>query len=144
MTTSRIALGELLGKSGLDGLDFLREGARVVPQGLMELKGSQQIGDERSAYRDGYWERHWASGPAIPWWHWCEGLDPWSQQQEGRVGTGPDYDRHEQEPGLPAKVGRSLQVFRNRPLEEPLPLCLAGCEVREGSRERQDLPSWRW
>ena len=66
MTTFRIALEELLRKTDVDDLDFLREGVRVLAQGLMELEVSQQIGAERyersaerSTYRNGYRERRW-------------------------------------------------------------------------------------
>ena len=66
MTTFGIALEELLRKSGVDDVDFLREGVRVLAQGLMELEVSQQIGaeryersSERSNYRNGYRERQW-------------------------------------------------------------------------------------
>jgi len=59
-------LEELLRKSGVDDVDFLREGDRVLAQGLMELEVSQQIGaeryersSERSNYRNGYRERLW-------------------------------------------------------------------------------------
>jgi len=59
-------LEELLRKSGVDDVDFLREGVRVLAQGLMELEVSQQIGaeryersSERSNYRNGYRERQW-------------------------------------------------------------------------------------
>ena len=66
MTTFRIALEELLRKTGVDDFDFLREGLRVLAQGLMELEVSQRIGAdryersaERSTYRNGYRERQW-------------------------------------------------------------------------------------
>ncbi|OTA41138.1 MAG: transposase, partial [Symbiobacterium thermophilum] len=66
VTNFRIALEELLRKSGVDDVDFLREGVRVLAQGLMELEVSQQIGaeryersSERSNYRNGYRERQW-------------------------------------------------------------------------------------
>lgn len=66
MTNFRIALEELLRKSGVDDVDFLREGVQVLAQGLMELEVSQQIGaeryersSERSNYRNGYRERQW-------------------------------------------------------------------------------------
>ncbi|WP_375222147.1 transposase, partial [Symbiobacterium thermophilum] len=66
MTNFRIALEELLRKSGVDDVDFLREGVRVLAQDLMELEVSQQIGaeryersSERSNYRNGYRERQW-------------------------------------------------------------------------------------
>ena len=66
MTTFRIALEELLRKTGVDDLDFLREGIRVLAQGLMELEVSQHIGAERyersaerTTYRNGYRERQW-------------------------------------------------------------------------------------
>jgi len=59
----RIALEELLRKTGVDDFDFLREGVRVLAQGLMELEVSQQIGAsrhersaDRSTYRNGYRE----------------------------------------------------------------------------------------
>ncbi|MFB5085249.1 transposase, partial [Symbiobacterium thermophilum] len=66
VTNFRIALEELLRKSGVDDVDFLREGVRVLAQDLMELEVSQQIGaeryersSERSNYRNGYRERQW-------------------------------------------------------------------------------------
>src|SRR5690606_34367592 len=66
VTTFRIALEELLRKTGVDDFDFLREGLRVLVQGLMELEVSQRIGAdrhersaERSTYRNGYRERQW-------------------------------------------------------------------------------------
>ncbi|BAD41231.1 conserved hypothetical protein [Symbiobacterium thermophilum IAM 14863] len=66
VTTFRIALEELLRKTGVDDFDFLREGLRVLAQGLMELEVSQRIGAdryersaERSTYRNGYRERQW-------------------------------------------------------------------------------------
>ena len=66
MTNFRIALEELLRKTGVDDFDFLREGVRVLAQGLMELEVSQQIGAsryersaDRSTYRNGYRERQW-------------------------------------------------------------------------------------
>jgi len=66
VTTFRIALEELLRKTGVDDLDFLREGIRVLAQGLMELEVSQHIGAERyersaerTTYRNGYRERQW-------------------------------------------------------------------------------------
>ncbi len=66
MTTFRIALEELLRKTGVDDFDFLREGLRVLAQGLMELEVSQRIGAdryersaERSTCRNGYRERQW-------------------------------------------------------------------------------------
>jgi len=59
-------LEELLRKTGVDDLDFLREGIRVLAQGLMELEVSQHIGAERyersaerTTYRNGYRERQW-------------------------------------------------------------------------------------
>jgi len=66
VTTFRIALEELLRKTGVDDVDFLREGIRVLAQGLMELEVSQHIGAERyersaerTTYRNGYRERQW-------------------------------------------------------------------------------------
>lgn len=66
MTTFRIGLEEVLRKTGPDDLDFLREGIRVLAQGLMELEVSQHIGAERyersaerTTYRNGYRERQW-------------------------------------------------------------------------------------
>lgn len=66
MTDFRIALDELLRKTGVDDLDFLREGVRVLSQALMELEVSQKIRAERHersadrvTYRNGYRERTW-------------------------------------------------------------------------------------
>lgn len=66
MTDFRIALEQLLRKSGVDDLDFLREGVRVFAQALMDLEVTQQIGAERyersaerTASRNGYRERPW-------------------------------------------------------------------------------------
>lgn len=63
MANFRITLEELLRKTGVDDFDFLREGVRVLAQGLMELEVSQQIGAsryersaDRSTYRNGYRE----------------------------------------------------------------------------------------
>ena len=44
----RMALQELLRKAELDGdVDFLREGARVLAQELMEIEVAQHVGAER-------------------------------------------------------------------------------------------------
>jgi len=66
VTDFRIALDELLRKTGVDDLDFLREGVRVLSQALMELEVSQKIRAERHersadrvTYRNGYRERTW-------------------------------------------------------------------------------------
>ncbi len=66
MTDVRIALEELLRKGGVDDPDFLREGLRVLLQGLMELEVSQRIGaeryersPERTNQRNGYRDRKW-------------------------------------------------------------------------------------
>jgi transposase-like protein len=62
----RMALDELLRKSELGDLDFLREGVRVMSQAVMELEVSQQLGAERhertttrTGQRNGYRERQW-------------------------------------------------------------------------------------
>ncbi|HEY8345688.1 MAG TPA: hypothetical protein VIL07_00215 [Symbiobacteriaceae bacterium] len=44
MTTFRIALKELLRKTGVDDLDFLREGIRVLAQGLMMTGHDREFG----------------------------------------------------------------------------------------------------
>jgi hypothetical protein len=44
----RMALTELLRKAQMEGdVDFLREGARVLSQAVMELEVSQQLGADR-------------------------------------------------------------------------------------------------
>ena len=63
----RTALTELLRKAELDGdADFLREGARVLAEALMELEVAQHLGaeryersPERAGLRNGYRERAW-------------------------------------------------------------------------------------
>lgn len=63
----RMALLELLRKAELErDVDFLREGARVLSQALMELEVSQHVGaekhartPERTGQRNGYRERQW-------------------------------------------------------------------------------------
>jgi transposase-like protein len=63
----RMALQELLRKAeATDSGEFLREGVRVLAQGLMELEVSQHLGAdrherslERTGYRNGYRERAW-------------------------------------------------------------------------------------
>ena len=63
----RMALQDLLRKAdGADSGEFLREGVRVLAQGLMELEVSQHLGAERherslerTGYRNGYRERPW-------------------------------------------------------------------------------------
>lgn len=63
----RMALHELLRKAQVDqDGDLLREGLRVLAQGLMELEVSQQVGAEwhertpgRTTQRNGYREREW-------------------------------------------------------------------------------------
>ncbi len=64
-TDFRIALGELLDKTGAD-MDFLREAVRMLAQELMELEVTRQIGaerhertSERVTYRNGYRTRAW-------------------------------------------------------------------------------------
>lgn len=66
MTDFRIALEQLLRKSGVEDFDFLREGVRVLAQALMEVEVSQQIGaslyertPERTTSRNGYRDRPW-------------------------------------------------------------------------------------
>lgn len=63
----RMALQKLLRKAQLDrDADFLREGVRVLSQGLMELEVSEHLGAERhertplrTGQRNGYREREW-------------------------------------------------------------------------------------
>ncbi len=63
----RMALTELLRKAQAEeGADFLREGARVLAQALMELEVAQHVGAERhqrtaerTGQRNGYRERAW-------------------------------------------------------------------------------------
>src|SRR5215469_17874027 len=63
----RMALGDLLRKAQLEqDVDFLREGARVLAQAVMELEVTQQLGagwhertPERKGQRNGYRERQW-------------------------------------------------------------------------------------
>ena len=53
-----VALLELLRKAGADGdVDLLREGVRVLLQGLMEAEVSERVGAERSG----------TSGPKADW-----------------------------------------------------------------------------
>ncbi|MEA1958138.1 MAG: transposase, partial [Chloroflexota bacterium] len=67
MAKNRMALLELLRKSGADGdIDFLREGVKVLVEAIMELEVTRDIGaglhernPYRSAYRNGYRERVW-------------------------------------------------------------------------------------
>jgi len=63
----RMALQDLLRKAdATESGEFLREGVRVLAQGLMELEVSQHLGAERherslerTGYRNGYRERPW-------------------------------------------------------------------------------------
>jgi putative transposase len=63
----RMALQDVLRKAQLEGdVDFLREGARVLAQALMELEVTEHVGAERHArtpertgQRNGYRERQW-------------------------------------------------------------------------------------
>ena len=63
----RMALVELLRKAELEpNLDFLREGVRVLAQGVMELEVEQHLNAERyersaerTGQRNGYWDRQW-------------------------------------------------------------------------------------
>jgi putative transposase len=63
----RMALHDVLRKAQLEGnVDFLREGAQVLAQALMELEVTQHVGAERHArtpertgQRNGYRERQW-------------------------------------------------------------------------------------
>jgi transposase-like protein len=63
----RMALQDVLRKAQLEGnVDFLREGAQVLAQTLMELEVTQHVGAERHArtaertgQRNGYRERQW-------------------------------------------------------------------------------------
>ena len=53
----RMALEDLLRKSGTEDADFLREGVRLLAQELMELEVSQHLGakrDGRSSDRRGH------------------------------------------------------------------------------------------
>jgi transposase-like protein len=66
----RMARDELLRKAQLEqDVDFLREGARVLAQAVMELEVTQQLGaawhertPERKGQRTGYRERQWDMG----------------------------------------------------------------------------------
>jgi len=67
VTTFSIALEDLLRKTGVDDLDFLREGLQVLAQGLMELEVSQRIAADRyeRSYIDlpgGIWQLEINSG----------------------------------------------------------------------------------
>jgi putative transposase len=63
----RMALQDVLRKAQLEGdVDFLREGAQVLAQALMELEVTQHVGAERhvrtpqrTGQRNGYRERQW-------------------------------------------------------------------------------------
>jgi transposase-like protein len=62
----RMALAEVLRKTGVQEADFLREGVRVLAQELMEMELAEHVGAERhertlerSGYRNGYRERPW-------------------------------------------------------------------------------------
>ena len=63
----RMALDGLLRKAQVDGdVDFLREGARVLSEALMELEVTRHVGaerhertPERTGQRNGYREREW-------------------------------------------------------------------------------------
>jgi putative transposase len=63
----RMALDALLRKAQVDGdVDFLREGARVLSEALMELEVTRHVGaerhertPERTGQRNGYREREW-------------------------------------------------------------------------------------
>lgn len=64
MTDFRVALTDLLRKGGVEDPEFLREGVRVLAQGLMELEVAEKIraerherSDERTTYRNGYRDR---------------------------------------------------------------------------------------
>jgi putative transposase len=65
--TVSMALAELVRKAEQQGdVDFLREGARVLSQALMEVEVSQHLGagrhertGERTGYRNGYRDRTW-------------------------------------------------------------------------------------
>lgn len=66
MTNLSIAFEELLRKSGVHDVDFLREAVAVLCQALMELEVSRKVGadryqrtDQRSTYRNGYRTREW-------------------------------------------------------------------------------------
>jgi len=64
-----MALVELLRKAELEpNLDFLREGVRVLAQGVMELEVEQHLNAERyersaerTGQRNGHWDRQWAT-----------------------------------------------------------------------------------
>ncbi len=62
----RMALLELLRKTGEDDTDFLRDGVRALAHALMELEVTQHVGAERhertparSGQRNGYRDRDW-------------------------------------------------------------------------------------
>jgi transposase-like protein len=62
----RMALEELLRKSGSEDADFLRDGVRLLAQELMELEVRQHLGaeryertEERRGHRNGSRERQW-------------------------------------------------------------------------------------
>jgi len=68
MATDRMGVLELLRKAGAEGdLDFLREGVRVLAQGLMEAEVTELTGvphgerdpERRLTHRNGYRERRW-------------------------------------------------------------------------------------
>jgi len=66
VTNLSIAFEELLRKSGVHDVDFLREAVAVLCQALMELEVSRKVGadryqrtDQRSTYRNGYRTREW-------------------------------------------------------------------------------------
>lgn len=67
MTTNRMTLLELLRKSGSEeGIDFLREGVKMLAEAIMELEIKQKTGAEKNernpdrlTYRNGYRQRLW-------------------------------------------------------------------------------------
>jgi transposase-like protein len=67
MTDPTIALKEYLGNLGLDGdADFLRQGAELLSQLLIDAEAAERIGagkyersEERQTYRNGSRNRRW-------------------------------------------------------------------------------------
>ena len=66
MATDRMGVLELLRKAGTDGdIDFLREGVRILAEGLMEAEVTEITGvphgerapEQRLTHRNGYRER---------------------------------------------------------------------------------------
>lgn len=67
MTITKMELLELARNTDGAGVDFLREGVRVLAQALMDVEVSEQIGaehgqrapEQRTAQRNGYRARPW-------------------------------------------------------------------------------------